>query len=278
MTPKTISQIDYERLAKQMGKDALDQYLATNGIELAAGSYDFNPVSDDAASQMLGDGDYGDLSVGLGGPDVEADQTDLSAKTADQPQGLSALSGIAAAQKKSISNLYDKIAQDIQKRYRAPDISDLLMAVGMGMMSPPGENDEGGLRGSIMRGLRGIGSYAQSRQAYKSDINKMLSNIDVQKAKSLADLEERYLTGAAAAMKPRTPTSMVSVAQDAIPRNKFTGNEILTPPLDAVDKLQAALADPTKTPQEKRQTMRNFDKTFGYGAAKVYATDIYAGE
>lgn len=277
----TISQSSYNRLLPLFkSKDELDRNLARDKIEVIPDPVEFTPVSDEAAADMLDDGDYGvsDLSVNAGSGGPEEEETDLTVNTSNQPQGLSALSGIAAQQKKSISDLYDKITQDIQQRYRAPDISDLLMHIGMGMMQPPGENDEGGFRGSLMRGLRGIGSYAQSRQAYKSDINKMLSNIDVQKAKSLADLQERYLTAVGAAMKPRTPTSMISVGPDAVARNKFTGNEILTPPLDAVEKLQAALLDPTKTPQDKLQTMRNFDKNFGYGAAKAYATDIYAGE
>lgn len=122
--------------------------------------------------------------------------------------GAGNLAGILKGQRKSISDLYDTITDNIQKRYRAPDINDLLVAVGTGMMSAPGENDAGGFGGAVQRGLRGVGTYAQNRRAYETDMNKMLSQIEVQKAKDLAGLEEKYLTSAAAAMKP-TPLRTV---------------------------------------------------------------------
>lgn len=125
---------------------------------------------------------------------------DLAAKP-----GVAGLGGILKSQRQSIGELYDTITQNIQQRYRKPDINDLLVNVGMGLMSPPGENDQGGFAGAVQRGLRGIGTYAQSRREYETDMNKMLSQIEIQKAKDLAGLEEKYLTSAAAAMKPVVP-------------------------------------------------------------------------
>jgi hypothetical protein len=125
--------------------------------------------------------------------------SDLSARP-----DITTLQGILTGQRKSIGDLYDKITQNIQQRYRAPDINDMLVAIGMGMMSPPGENDSGGFGGALQRGLRGIGTYAQNRRAYETDMNKLLSQVEIEKAKQMAGLEEKYLTGAAAALKPST--------------------------------------------------------------------------
>lgn len=119
--------------------------------------------------------------------------------------GLSTLAGILSSQRQSIGDLYDKITQNIEKRYRKPDINDLLIAVGTGMMSAPGENDSGGFGGAVQRGLRGIGTYAQSRRDYETNLNKMLSEVEIDKAKQMAGLQSKYLTSAAAALKPVVP-------------------------------------------------------------------------
>lgn len=136
------------------------------------------------------------LAVGAG----EEGASDLAAIP-----GAGNLASILSGQRASIGNLYDTITANIQKRYRAPDINDLLVAVGTGMMSAPGENDSDGFGGAVQRGLRGIGTYAQSRRGYDTDMNKMMSQIEVQKAKDLAGLEGKYLTASAAALKPRVP-------------------------------------------------------------------------
>jgi hypothetical protein len=209
---------------------------------------------------------------------IEGEGGSLAAMPDEEPSDLSArpdistLSGLLKGQRQSIGDLYDTITQNIQKRYRAPDINDLLIQVGMGMMSPPGENDSGGFGGAVQRGLRGVGAYAQSRRAYETDMNKMLSEIEIAKAKDLAGLEEKYLTGAAAALRPRTPssTSPVTVGPDAVVRSRETGSTIKEPPQEAIYELQAYLNDPTNTPQNKVTARRTFDRQFGYGAAKIY--------
>lgn len=134
--------------------------------------------------------------------DEEQDGSDLGVA----PGGnLAALQGILSGQRTSIGNLYDTITQNIQQRYRAPDINDMLIAIGTGMMAPPGEGEDGGFGGAIQRGLRGVGTYAAQKSAYDTDLNKMMSQVEIQRAKDLADLEGRYATGAASLLKPRTP-------------------------------------------------------------------------
>lgn len=160
---------------------------------------------------------------------VEGDAaSDLSARP-----DIAALKGILTDQRQSIGTLYDTITQNIQKRYRAPDINDLLISIGTGMMSAPQEGDNSGFAGAIQRGVRGIGPYAQSRRAYETDMNKMMSQVEIQKAKDLAGLEEKYATGAAGLLKPNT-TSQYTYAADRggyLPK-PGTGNSPAMPEMD----------------------------------------------
>lgn len=183
----SLTQRDFEILVEEFGGDeaAARAAMTERGytVEGAGGSLAAMPG---ASSLAVSGGDEG-----------AEDAADLAALP-----GAGNLAGILKGQRKSISDLYDTITQNIQERYRKPDINDLLVNIGVGMMSAPGENDSGGFGGAVQRGLRGIGTYAQNRRAYETDMNKMLSQIEVQKAKDLAGLEEKYLTSAAAAMKP----------------------------------------------------------------------------
>jgi len=142
------------------------------------------------------------------GLSVENDEmSDLAARP-----DMTALQGLLTGQRKSIGDLYDTITQNIQQRYRAPDINDMLIAIGTGMMSAPGENDAGGFAGAVQRGLRGIGPYAQSRRAYANDMNNMMSKVEIQKAQDLAALEGKYATGAASLLKPSTASQYTYAA------------------------------------------------------------------
>jgi hypothetical protein len=143
-----------------------------------------------------------DFGVPAGQDDGSEDDAGAGTDFAARP-AMQSLAGILKGQRASISSLYDNITNNIKARYRAPDINDLLVQVGMGMMSAPGENDTGGFAGSLQRGLRGVGQYAQDRRAYETNMNKMLSEVEVDKAKQMAGLESKYLSSAATAMKPR---------------------------------------------------------------------------
>lgn len=126
---------------------------------------------------------------------------------------LAALDSVLAGQRKSIGKLYDTITNNIKERYRAPDLNDLLVQIGVGMMSPPGENDAGGFGGALQRGLRGIGTYAQSRRDYENEMNKTMSQLDIQRATALAGLGEKYLGSAATALRPRGGTWSETMGQ-----------------------------------------------------------------
>lgn len=184
---------DYQMLLEQFGGDAEAAHAA-----LKQRGY---MLPDEEEPSSLGGNAFA-----VREPDEGEDAGGFAAKPGlSVPAGLS---GVLDTQRRSIGNLYDTITQNIEKRYRAPDLNDMLVHIGMGMMAPPGENDAGGFAGSLQRGLRGIGTYAQNRRAYETDMNKMLSEVEVRKAQDLAGLEEKYLSAAASAMKPRVPRAV----------------------------------------------------------------------
>lgn len=181
----------------------MDYMLSPQDYELMVQQFDGDV---EAANAMLRERGYAipgqeTSSLAVMEPDAgDNAPSDLSARP-----DVGSLAGILTEQRQSIGDLYDKITQNIQQRYRKPDLNDLLVQVGMGMLSSPGENEEGGFGGAVKRGLRGVGSYAQSLRAYDTDMNKMLSNLEIEKAKQMAALQGKYLTGAAAALKPKAP-------------------------------------------------------------------------
>mgnify|MGYP003649570358 FL=1 len=191
------------------------------------------------------------------------------------PANAAALSGMFDKQRGSIGTLYDTITSNIEKRYRAPDLNDMLVQIGMGMMSPPGEDGDGGFGGAVQRGLQGIGTYAQNRRSYETDMNKMLSEVDLSRANALAAIEGKYPAAYASLMKPKTPSSSSPViATPGEPlRTRATGSFLKEPPQDAIYELQEYLSNPSNTPQDKVIARRSFDSRFGYGA-----TDIFGGQ
>jgi hypothetical protein len=219
--------------------------------------------------QNGGDEEAARATVEQQGMTVEGDEaSDLSARP-----DMAALQNILTGPRKSIGDLYDTITQNIQKRYRAPDINDMLIAIGTGMMSAPQEGDNSGFAGAIQRGVRGIGPYAQSRRAYETDMNQMMSQVEIQKAKDLADLEGKYATGAAGLLKPKTPSSSspIIVGPDMVPRSRAYGTTIKEPPQPAIYELQEYVNNPNNLPQDKITARRNFDSRFGFGAANIFA-------
>lgn len=198
-----LSPQDYELMVQQFDGDvtAANSFLRERGYAIPGEEGSSLAVMNPAA----------DLNEGTAA-DTAADE----GETSDLSVNPNSLAGILAEQRQSIGALYDKITQNIQQRYRKPDLNDLLVQVGMGMLSPPGENDDGGFGGAVKRGLRGVGSYAQSLRAYDTDMNKMLSNLEIEKAKQMAALEGKYLTGAAAALKPRPRRTAINSRDEVV--------------------------------------------------------------
>ena len=62
----------------------------------------------------------------------------------------------------------------------------------------------------------------------------------------------------------------VFVGADFVPRSKGTGVAIKEAPSAKVYELQDYINDPEQTPEDKRAALRNFDSTYGFGAAQMY--------
>lgn len=62
----------------------------------------------------------------------------------------------------------------------------------------------------------------------------------------------------------------VFVGADFVPRSKGTGVAIKEAPAVKVYELQDYINDPEQTPEDKRAALRNFDVTYGFGAAQMY--------
>jgi len=62
----------------------------------------------------------------------------------------------------------------------------------------------------------------------------------------------------------------VFVGADFVPRSKGTGVAIKEAPAVKVYELQDYINDPEQTPEDKRAALRNFDSTYGFGAAQMY--------
>jgi hypothetical protein len=74
----------------------------------------------------------------------------------------------------------------------------------------------------------------------------------------------------ATAKKPQSGASPITVGPDMVPRSRLYGTTIKEPPQPAIYELQAYLANPTSSPQDKMVARRNFDNRFGYGAAEIF--------
>lgn len=177
--------------------------LSPRDYEMLVEQFDGDEAAAQAAMRERGYDVPGEETPSLSVDGVGAAPNPATSNLSARPD-MTTLEGILKGQRQSIGDLYDKITENIQQRYRKPDINDLLIAIGTGMMSAPGENDSGGFSGSLQRGLRGIGTYAQNRREYEQDLNKLMSQVEIEKAKTMAGLEEKYLSGAAAALKPST--------------------------------------------------------------------------
>jgi hypothetical protein len=89
------------------------------------------------------------------------------------------------------------------------------------------------------------------------------------RASTLATLMARQQAAMAAAAKGAGGAGVI-VGPDFVPRSKGTGVAIKEAPANVVYTLQDYINDPEQTPEDKRAALRNFDGTYGFGAAQMY--------
>ncbi len=164
--------------------------------------------------------------------------------------------------RRSIADIYDKAAQDLQARYRGPSDKELLLAMGAAMLKPT----EGGFNEALSNAISVVPQFMQQKRTYQDQLNQLMAKGQYDKARALASLEGRALT----AMKPRTPTELATVDTLGNIRHKTTKAVIKQPPQKEIYALQTYLADPSNTDADKETTRRNFDTAYGFGAHEIF--------
>lgn len=146
--------------------------------------------------------------------DVAASAPTMGAQP-QAPQG--GLDALLDCRRKSVAEMYDAAAQQLQAAYKGPSTNDLLLALGAGMLQP---TRSGSFGEAVGNSLQSMLPFLQERNKFRNTVAEKVAGLNMQKARDLGDLEEKYLT---AQMKQP-------------PRSRMTWSESLgrTIPLDEV--------------------------------------------
>jgi hypothetical protein len=208
---------------------------------------------------------------------------DVDAEDADEDAGGLAVYSdpnvqTAVAARNKLNNEYKKYYDDLTAKIMAqrtgPSFSERMYQLSAAFASPTSTRGFGGVMGNIMPVLQ------EQAKAQREGLNKRQDALSALQAAQLAQrvgLANQDVTTAtamakinAAANKPRSTASPITVGPDMVPRSRLYGTTIKEPPQPAIYELQAYLADPTPSPQDKMTARRNFDTRFGYGAAEIF--------
>lgn len=114
-----------------------------------------------------------------------------------QGGGLSVKGGMEGwleQSRKSIGDIYDQAARDLQARYRGPSDKELLLAMGAAMLKPT----YGGFGEALSNAVSVVPEFMQQKRAYQDQLSQLMAKGQYDKARALASLEARAVT----AMKP----------------------------------------------------------------------------
>lgn len=211
------------------------------------------------------DGPYAEsVDPNYEGEDVEVEEpaslaVNPASAMSDLSVGGGALEGLMEKRRQSLSALYDKAASDLQARYKGPDTNDLLLSLGAAFLQP---TENGKFSESLGNVPMALLQHTRAKRDFGNDMAGLMGKLEIERAQSLGDLEEKYLTGV---MKtpPRDRIQMDPIR--GVPINVDTGFEV--PNAGHVNGL---LQNPTRTAE--------FDMKFGPGAAqKVLAQYANSG-
>jgi hypothetical protein len=157
-----------------------------------------------------------------------------------------------------------------------PSSTERLLALAQALGKPTRTGKFGERIGLIAGTLGGQESARREAELARADTLEKLglksAEFDVEAAQTranrLSTLAARQLAAEQAAAA-RGGVGVV-VGADFIPRNKRTGAIIKEAPANVVYTLQDYINDPEQTPEDKRAALRNFDSTYGFGAAQMY--------
>ena len=133
--------------------------------------------------------------------DVAASAPTMGAQSQSSQAGLDAL---LETRRKSVSEMYDAAAAKLQAAYRGPSTQDILLALGAGMLQP---TRSGGFGEAVGNSLSAMLPILRERNQFRNTVAEKVAGLDMQKARDLGDLEEKYMV---ARMKPATGQSVWS--------------------------------------------------------------------
>lgn len=164
----------------------------------------------------------------------------------------------------------------IKERNQGPSRSDQLFMLSKALLAPRKYTGFGGTVGKVSGAFSDI-SAAEKKAREQRDVQlaalqdqymETTGGYGVKRAQTAADLVK---TAAPLLKKPAASTaSPINVGPDLVPRSRNYGTTIKEPPQPAIYELQAYLANPSASPQDKITARRNFDTRFGYGAAEIF--------
>lgn len=287
----TVTEDELMAKARELGTvgDAV-KWMRSQGMTLAA-----NPVGQGELPPVEPKGALEEVSV-----TEDGDNVDVSEET-ETPGGLdlatldfgqiksdpgsffkSLLAANQAAEQRaatSAKQLYDEGRRRIMEKYAGPTQSERLYALSRAMLSPSKTPGFAGFLGNVTGALSENAKAArEAEQAREEQLFALQQQYQQGEAtrmaarpKTAADLASKYITATKAPAK--SSVSPIMVGTDLRPRVRATGAEFKEPPQDQIYALQAYMNDPANTPENKMITRRNFDKTYGYGAAAIYVGD-----
>lgn len=186
---------------------------------------------------------------------------------------------------RSAMGTIDKLAKEQQARYDAqakalaekrygPSFSERMFQLSAALAKPTRRRGFGGILANVAPVLQ---AQEQAKREGEISRRQALEQLKQDQLAAQMGLAKQGLTTATAmarinatAKKPRSSASPITVGPDMVPRSRIYGTTIKEPPQPAIYTLQAYLADPNASPQDKMIARRNFDTRFGYGAAEIF--------
>ena len=166
---------------------------------------------------------------------------------------------------------YDAQAKALKEKRYGPSFSERMFQLSAAFATPTKRRGLGAVLSNVAPVLA-----AQERVKREGEISRQeaLEKLEADQLAQQMGLAKQGLTTATAMArinnKPRSTSSPITVGPDNVPRSRLYGTTIKEPPQPAIYELQAYLADPTSSPQNKIIARRNFDTRFGYGAAEIF--------
>lgn len=192
--------------------------LVQQAIRDGADPNDFPDVDAPAEGELPALDGSSDWSSGQSPLDVAAAAPTMGA----QPQAAGGLDALLEQRRKSVAEMYDAAAAKLQAAYRGPSTQDILLALGAGMLQP---TRSGGFGEAVGNSLSAMLPVLQERNKFRNTVAEKIAGLDMQKARDLGDLEEKYL-----AARLKAPPR---------PRVAWSDNLGRTIPLDEVVVIEA---------------------------------------